>query len=124
MHILSTFLGSGTTTMIVFASFELPVKKDCKINGQVAAVFSTASGDTYSPCCSLNIFLILSIIINLPYSSIMPTSPVLNHPFSKLSSLASGLLNYFKNVHPPLKQISPFQTLNPFTWFSGMLSDV
>jgi len=124
MPSLSMFLNSGTTTITVNASIEFPVRNDWSTSGHVAATFSTASGETYSPCCSLNMFLIRSMTLSLPLWSIMPTSPVLNHRSSKPSLLASGLFNYFSNIQPPLKQISPFHTLLPSITFSGTLSDV
>jgi len=124
MQSLSTFLNSGTTIITVLASLELPVRKLWSTSGQVAATFSTASGETYSPCCSLNMDLMRSTIFNLPYWSIDPTSPLRNQPSSKLSAFASGLLSYLAIKQPPLKQISPFHTRMPSTMLVSTLSEV
>lgn len=87
-------------------------------------IFSTASGATYSPMHSLKMFLMRSVILNLPYWSSVPTSPVRNQPFSNPSLLASGFNRYFLLIQPPEIKISPFQTLTPFSTLESILSEV
>lgn len=45
---------------------------------------------TYSPCCILNMFFALSMILMLPSSFNLPISPVLNHPSSVKASALLG----------------------------------
>jgi len=112
---------SGTTIATQKGWSEFPVTKTCAWKLQRLKTPSIFSGAIYSPCCSLNRFLMRSKIRKRPSGYTHATSPVLNHaprvwsyssfPGSLHSLFWSGALRYFLNTMPPRTATSPLITL-------------
>mmetsp|Transcript_14212 Transcript_14212/g.35080 ORF Transcript_14212/g.35080 Transcript_14212/m.35080 type:complete len:234 (-) Transcript_14212:1491-2192(-) len=84
---------SGTTTATRCARSESPYTNTCATSGLRWYTFSIFSGAMYSPCASLKMFFLRSMILSAPLAVMAPMSPVWNQPSrSSTSSVLSCAL--------------------------------